>query len=469
LEQQLKAHLVFDENSTKILKEISRHCIISGRDLSLEQAGNWAKDGGGEDPDLFLINCRVFFKGRNAEGPIARKNFIHILSQIRQYRKRSRIILLLPQNKGNDAEMIAGLLKMNVYDFWYIDRFDEADIKRFILVKRSLADVEEYLYEIEAREDYCKSMTGQQEKNVTLSGKIKNIYQPYFIKSNIIAFYSHDDSLVNQGAALLTAVTLAELGFKVALVETITSTPHLAGNLSFSHPFCNTRHAISMYVQQDNDFIRTCLFNNEKYREDGYWRDKDRHLASYPASLFFLPDGMREDNIPLAQMKEYWPAFVTELTKVIMFEKDFNFLIFCGCGENTFTEFVMQEIAYLRFITISMLPGSIAYGIKERKTGHGKTRLIGTKKVKYLLDELKELGEDAFLYPPVNFTDEILGYIYLKNLKKISQESWHFINHLTAVIGIRKNDEENRKEISYQISNEIAKLISYLKRKLIGR
>ncbi len=138
---------------------------------------------------------------------------------------------------------------------------------------------------------------------------------------------------------------------------------------------------------------------------------------------------------------------MTELTKIIMFEKDFNFLIFCCYGEDIFTENIMKDLAYLKFISINMLPGSIAYGIKERKNGRGDIRIIGEQKISYLLEELNELGEVPFLYPPANFADDILGYIYLKNFKKISQESWRFIDRITAAIGVRQDYEEKRKGI----------------------
>ena len=430
MKHKIRAHVVFGENSTKVLEEISKHCIITGRSFSLEQAGIWAKDAGGEDPDVFLINSRVFFKG-NKEEVKETKVFLRILAQIREYRRKSRIVPLFPEGKRNNTELTAGLLRMNIYDFWFIERFDEADIRNFIYRTRTLADVKGYLND-----------------GLGLTGRIKNIYEPYYVKSNVIAFCSYDDSLINQGVAFLTAVRLAENGFKVALVETITNIPRLAGILSVNHPFCNTRHALTMFVQQGNDFIRNCLFNSVKYTEDGYWQEKDRHLDYLPANLFFLPDGIRKDNISIEQMKENWQAFVTKLTNIIMFEKDFHFLVFICYGDSIYTDAVMKELANLKFITVNMLPESIAYGLMQKNHGPRNVRIIGAKKVAYLLDELKEMEEEPFIYPPSGFTDEVLGYVYLKDFRRISRESWNFIDQITSLVGIRQNDERKKNKVS---------------------
>lgn len=75
-----------------------------------------------------------------------------------------------------------------------------------------------------------------------------------------------------------------------------------------------------------------------------------------------------------------------------MFEQDFNFLIFSCFGDSVFTDVIMQELAYLRFVTVNMLPCSIAAGIVETKQNAGKTRLIGTQRIPYLQDELTELS-----------------------------------------------------------------------------
>ncbi|MCR4443463.1 MAG: hypothetical protein QHH10_14280 [Peptococcaceae bacterium] len=435
-----KAHLVFPSIEQAALEEFSKCCLITGRNSTLEETCNWAQEGGGEDPDLILINCAAWFSGSQLPERLLRKKLLQNLSTLKKNRPASRLVLLLPARAAAETQFISGLLQARVYNFWFLDSYDREDIINFIYTDRSLAEVERYLEKSEKELANIKS-TGR-KKRAGLAGDLKRIHQPYYVKSNIIAFWSEDDALLNHGTAVLTALNLAENGFKVALIETVSSIPRLASTLSLPHPYYNTRHALSMFAGRKTEFYKDCLFNAEKYQQDKHTAGISPDVGDFPPNLYFLPDGRREDNLKWAEMENNWRSFITELARVILFQKDFNFLLFCGHGKSMFNDVVLDELAYIKFITVNMLPCSIVYGLKEMKDGPGKINLIGTSKIGYIEDQLNDLKKPPLLYPPRSFAEEFTDYVYLKKKSRIGPETRHFIKQVTELIGIKSDLDE---------------------------
>lgn len=442
--QFLKVHLVFPETPPALVGEISKYCHITGKDTNLEAACSWAIEGSGAQPDIFLINCGASFVDYQNNTVGKRKLFLDQVRKIKISRPNSRLVLLLPDSIEGDAALVTGLLKQELYDFWYLDTFDETDIISCIFTIRSLAEVEEYLKQRE------KSNTGKNKANnkYVFSRNFKKIYQPHYVKSNIIAFSSDDDSLLNYAIGIFTAFELARMGIKVALIEPISSIPRLAGCLSISHPFFNIRHALTMYAQQNNLFIKNCLFNKEIYLADRNSPAGYSYVEEYPANFYMLPDGMRDDNLSLSEIEKYWPHFVEDLVKTVMFEKDFSFLIFICQGHSRFNEVILSEYANIRYLTVNMLPGSIIYGMREIKRAKGKISIISNARVPYINNQLRRLGITPVMYPPAKLAEEFLEFVYIKKMRRLSQDTMLFINKIIEVLGI-KNDEEETAAFSW--------------------
>jgi hypothetical protein len=430
-----RAYIVFWEQDKKLIKEINKYCLITGWDFTLEAAATWAKDGGGEDPELFLINGAVYFSGTGKKKGTKSRDFLRLLLTIKRYRPRSRIVLLLPEDRVTDKELVLNLLKMRVYDFWFLAGFDEKDVQEFIVSKRTLDEVEQYLEKVTKELHHLFGhLSGG---NNLFSKEHEKIFKPYHIKSNVMAFWSEDNTLVNYGLAVLTALNLAGQGFKVALVEPVSHAPCLAGCLSVNHPYYNTGHALSMYIQGNNDFIKSCLYNNEKYLDDPYSGKERDHVKYFPPGLFLLPDMKRDDNAAQLEMEEHWRDFATELFRLVIFERGFHFLIFVGTGKDLFNDVILDEVAYTKFITVDMLPPSILKGIAEREKEPDRIHLVGTRNVSYINKEFISLNEAPFLYPPEGLEKDFLNYVYTQDYRKITRDTQIFINNLLERIGIK--------------------------------
>jgi hypothetical protein len=414
-----------------LLKELNKYCQITGWNTTLESASTWAKEGGGEDPDLFLINSTVYFSTMDKQKSTKTKEFLRMLLTIKEQRRKSQIILLLPEKKIIERDLIVNLIKMQIYNFWFLDSFAEEDVQEFVLMRRTLADVEKYLLEKERELQHLK------RSNNLFPREGEKLFKPYHIKSNILTFWSESNTALNCGLALLTALNLAERGFQVALVETVSSVPYLAGCLSVSHPYFNTSHALSMYLQGNNDFIKNCLNHAEKHLASSYATEDCKYLRYLPPGFYFLPDGKRADNASEKKMKESWCAFMMELSRFIIFEQGFHFLIFLASGRNFFNQVVLEDLTYLKFITVDMLPSSVLYGLRERQKEQGKVQIIGTNNLRGINQELKGLREEPFLYPPQTFMEDFLQYVYTQDYRKITRETQVFINNLMGIIGIK--------------------------------
>lgn len=439
----LRTHLVFKEREKKFLKALNKYCQITGFDATLEGASKWAHEGGGEDPDLILINSTVYFSTSSKQKNAKTKDFLRILLHIKEQRRQSQMVLLLPEQMIVERELIVNLLKMQLYNFWFLDSFDEDDIQDFLLTRRALADIEKYLEEKERELQYFLL-----KNSTVLSKTSEKIFKPYHIKSNILTFWSEQNTTLNSGMALLAALNLAEHGFQVALVETVSLVPSLAACLSVNHPYFNTSHALSMYIQGNKDFIKNCLYNGEGYLNNPYTTQDSKYLKYLPQGLFLLPDAKREDNATELEMKEYWRAFVMELARYIIFEKGFHFLIIIGSGRNYFNQVVLDEVTYAKFITVDMLPASVLYGLSERKKDKGKTQIIGTNNLKSINKEITELAEEPFLYPSATFENDFLNFVYSQDYRKISRETQEFINILLEKVGVKIPDLKNMEKKS---------------------
>ncbi|MDD4753563.1 MAG: hypothetical protein PHT78_10020 [Desulfitobacteriaceae bacterium] len=437
----LRTHLVFREQEKKLLKVLNKYGQITGFDTTLESASTWAQEGRGEDPDLILINSTVYFSGSDKQKDTKNKGFLRMLLNIKEQRRKSQIVLLLPEPMIVKRELIVNLLKMQLYNFWFLDSFDEDDIREFIFTRRTLTDMEKYLEEKERELQYYLI------KNSTAIPKMgEKIFKPYHIKSNILTFWSEHNTTLNCGMALLTALNLAEHGFQVALVETVCPVPSLSACLSVSHPYFNTSHALSMYIQGNKDFIKNCLYNGEGYINNSYTTEDSQNLKYLPQSLYFLPDAKREDNATDLEMEEHWRTFVMELSRYIIFEKGFHFLIFLTSGRNFFNEVVLEEVTYTKFLTVEMLPSGVLFGLRERQKDYDKTQIIGTDNLQFINKEIKGLAEEPFLYPPATFEHDFLNYVYTQDYRKISLESQEVINTLIERIGVKLPALDVRKK-----------------------
>ncbi|MGI6607133.1 MAG: hypothetical protein ACOX2X_08880 [Peptococcia bacterium] len=441
---KVRAHLVLGEKENEpnsgLIKVISQYCMITGWSSSLDEAAVWAEKGGGEDPDLILINSAVYFLAPDKLRKPRTKDFLRLILTMKKCRLKSRIILLLSENMLLNRELIINLLKMQIYNLWFLDSFDEDDVRDFLRTDRTIEDVEKYLELKDKELAYYRSLRGDGANSTVLPKDGEKLFKPYHVQSNIITFWSENDTCLNYGMAILTALNLARHGFKVLLGETISAVPCLAGCLAIEHPYFNMSHALAMFMQGNHDFMKNCFYNGEKYLNDPYALSREESkdfLEFLPSGLYFLPDGKREDSPCETVPQEQWAAFLTQLSRIIMFEKGFHFLIFVGSGRNRFNQQVLEEFTYTKFITVDLLPASILYGIKEREKGEGRTKIIGTKAVTKINKEIKGMGEEPFLYPPASFVDDFLQFVYTRNYRKITTETEAFVDMLMEAVGVK--------------------------------
>ncbi len=435
MEDFLRAHLICWENTGEIIDEIKKYCVITGKSPTFKEACLWAKESGGAAPDLFVVNGGEYFSSVLGAEDGTRKALLRGLREIKKQRQQSRIILLLPTDKVQDDALIVGLLKTRVYDFWFYDDFDEKDIREFLLTERTLENAEEYLVRRQEQTD----PRGQRKRSFFgFHSRFKQTYKPYYVKSNIIAFWSEDDLLLNQGIALMTAIRLAQAGFKVALLEAVTPTPQLASCLSIAHFPRNIRHALALYSQKNNKLLKNYLFNIDDIHEYGLQHGGDYSIADLPANLYLLPDGVREDSLPLKELKRNWKPFIDEIMRATIFEKDYNFIVLICSGNTYFGNVILNEVAYLKFITLNMLPGSVVKALEKRRAASQENvHLIGGQRMKYVAAELRDLGEKPFLYVPASLEEDFLNLVYLQNIRKIGTETREFIEMIVERTGVK--------------------------------
>jgi len=433
-----RVHLIMSEDDQPIVEEISRQCQVTCWNRSLDEAVKWAGSGAGAEPDILLVNSSQYITGESKLR--LRKYFISQVKAIKQKRCQTRIVLLIPLSFLGDLDLVTSLMKLQIYDLWFLDSFDKWDINQFITQARTPESLELYIKELET----LLINTGK----ITLSqGSLpsEKIFKPYYIKSNVLAFYSSEDILTNTGLAVLTALNLAQLGFKVGLVETISPLPQLAAAMTVRHPYFNTSHALAMYSLGNREFLKKSLFNSTEYLEDTNALDNFPHLQYYPETLFFLPDGRRQDNLTAAEVQSTWPDFAAELTKIAMFEQNYHFLIYLCNGHSPLNDLILKELANLRFMTISLLPGSIVSAREQEIRKTEKTRLIVSGYLKYVVEELEEAGGLEPLYCSAEVQRDFLNYLYFKNYSEIGAVTQDFINNLLSQAGVRLHKSAKNK------------------------
>jgi len=213
-----------------------------------------------------------------------------------------------------------------------------------------------------------------------------------------------------------------------------------------------------MYAQQNNHFIKNCLFNKEIYLADKNSPAGYSYVEEYPTNFYMLPDGMKDDNPALAKIEEYWPRFVEDLVKTVIFEKDFSFLIFICQGHSKFNEVLLSEYANIRYLTVNMLPGSIIYCMEEIKRAKGKVTIISNTRASYINKQLQRLGIPPVFYPPAKLAEEFMEFVYIKKMRRLSQETMSFINKIIEVLGIKNDEEETAAFSRINLFNKIWRL-----------
>lgn len=296
-----------------------------------------------------------------------------------------------------------------------------------------------------------KTEKEEEEISVGDGGTVKEqVVINQIIRSNIIAFWSLDSSLINHGLALFTALKLAEKNFKVALIEPVTDLPKLAVSLDMIHPFYNTSHAVTMFAEHNTKFIKDCLINSEKYLDDPRTPEqaKTAEIGCYPKTLYILPDVKKMDNIK--NPGEHWRNFILELSRIIVFEKKFDFLIFDCSQNNDLNKTIINDVAYLKFLVTGLHPAGVSYALNQRDKSPDNYHLVASKYVDFLY---KELG-DSLLYVPETFENDIIKFIYLKD-SSLTEESQAFVNQLIERIGVQMPEQSQKQGV-----------LSFLKKKV---
>jgi len=430
----LKVHVVMSDAQQMVVEEISRQCQVTCWNRLLAEVAAWAESGAGEEPHILLISSSDYL-GSPKSVDRQTKKFLLTLKGIRQKRQRARIVILIPLDYLGNLELVSELIKLRIYDLWFLEDFDEKDIYDFLNTRRDKAGLEAY---IKAREKEFWLRGKAEPKIGTLAEKI---FQPYYLKPNVLAFYSTEDTHINTGLAILTALNLAQLGFKVALVESITHLTQLAPAMSVPHPFFNTSHALTMYELGNNGFLRNCMFNSARYVRDSYVTEQNEHVQYYPESLYFLPDKVGGERLASQGSRPKWQDFFFELTRVTMFERDFHFLIYLCNGWSEINKLIINKMAYLQFITVNLLPGSVVNAVDELFLEQGDLYLVASGYTDFLAKELKGLGSKQPLYCPDSFRADLLKYLYFKNYSAIGSQTQEFINRILEITGVRLSKE----------------------------
>lgn len=437
--QLQRAHLVFENISQELIAEISKYCIITCIHERIEEVSKWVSDNRGYGPDLFLINCARHFSGlKKTSYSRAKAAFLNHLSEIKKAEPDSRLVLLIPEYFANDLNFLAALLKLRIFDLWFLDSFGEKDISEFITVSRTQEELENYIREKEEIQLINKN-------NGFLKNKLDKIYRPYYVKSNVMAFWSFDEPLLNHAVAVLTSLKLAANGFKVALIEGITPVPRLAWSMHLDHPYFNTRHALAMYAAQNTGFLKNCLFNSERYLDNPHSMEKDEFLAKYPRELYFLPDRMGRDGLFPSEHSSFWKDFVDSLTRIIIFEQNFNFLIYLCEGYNEYNKQILTELAYTKFLTISLHPASILLAQQESRKGNN-LHIIGNLDLGAEVANPENYLTQPLVCAPSTIKKDFLGFVYKKDFLEITPETHKFIEVLTELIGVRLSPYEPRQK-----------------------
>ena len=124
-----------------------------------------------------------------------------------------------------------------------------------------------------------------------------------------------------------------------------------------------------------------------------------------------------------------------------MFERDFHFLIYLCNGWSEINKLIINKMAYLQFITVNLLPGSVVNAVDELFLEQGDLYLVASGYTDFLAKELKGLGSKQPLYCPDSFRADLLKYLYFKNYSAIGSQTQEFINRILEITGVRLSKE----------------------------
>jgi hypothetical protein len=430
--EQKTIHVVFSKHIEALEDLLNRFGSVSGWTSGMEDACLWAKEGGGPDPEIILINGTDFYrefkpkKGVDPDGV-----FLDLIKQVQDHRVGSRIILLLPEAKKRESRLAYGLISAGIYDYWFLDSLDSETAEMILTAPRDIEALDHYLEDLGPAEayvppdmfetpdaaepdDFLFDAGAEMVRERPAERPIGEMSRPE-IKSAVVAFWSEDDSMLSYGSGILLAIFLAQKGFKVALMEGISRTPRLAGALGLRHPFFNTGHALSMFARGQDKPFQTCIFNADTYKKDSNAFDDHAFLSKYPQSLYFLPDERRQDNVDAETMQANWDRFLMETTKWCLFDRGFHFLIYLCHGESVFNR-ILLEMAHVKMIGIQPWPTSVAMGLEMQRRWPGQCMILWGTQSDAFHKEARIFPRESLVIQPERFEQDAMSLFYFKKM-----------------------------------------------------
>lgn len=460
-QQKPTVHLVIKGTSVGLIEKIKEQCIYTGRDETLDSLLLAVREGRGGDPEIYLINAGTFFSILNQDLVKARTEvLIANLRELRLLKPKSRLVVLFPEDKKTDIDLIDGLLKLGIYDFYFLDQVTDEDITTWLYTEKNINDVSAYL-DLKNRKDQVvrttrSSQTNQidevwidplsEEDSARQKAKIvktETVYTPYIVNKQIIAFWGTDEPFLSHGLAVLTAKQLASQGFKVALIEPIKNIPNLAETTGFKHKYLNITNALNRYREGDSEFLKKCLINKTQYQDDpNAPEDQFGNVENWPDNLYVLP------SINSLEAKEglsgIWRSFINDLLKDIVFQKGLDFVIIDVTGEDEIAYNTLEHATKVFYIS-NLHPANLCYAIEQQKQKDNDFHIIASRYVEFIAGELAGELQEPILYPPDNIYNELLRMIYLHD-HRFSEESLLFIEKITAKLGVKLNNNPYDKK-----------------------
>ena len=197
----MKVHLVFDSDETELAAVIQQHAEISGWDYTFDTAAQWAASKKGESPDVILASgtCDISTVDLNTGEQNRNKAIIKRLTEIRVNRPESRVIILLPPEKENSKDFLAGLVSLGIYDIYFINEFNEEDIQKWLHTKKALPDVQQLLPEVEMeqKDEQLVKVSFKNQKHIPRKEKIKEMLKitPAKDKKQVILLATGDNDI----------------------------------------------------------------------------------------------------------------------------------------------------------------------------------------------------------------------------------------------------------------------------------
>jgi hypothetical protein len=468
---QKTIHVVFSKHIGALESLLNQYGTVSGWTSSMEDACLWAAEGGQPDPEIILINGTDFYREfKPKKGVDADDVFLDLVKQVQSHRGESRIILLLPEAKGQKSKIAYDLICEGIYDYWFLDSLDSKTVETILSETRDMESLDRYLEQLEAADervfpdmsgprpdadeisdadempdagetpDYMYGAAPDIRADIIMEKPARQPAQETNrpeIKSAVVAFWSEDDSVLSYGSGIALAFFLAQKGFKVALLEGISKTPRLAGALGLRHPFFNTGHALSMFARGQDKPFQACIFNADTYKKDPNAFDDHVFLAKYPRSLFFLPDERRQDNVDMETMRLNWDRFLMEMTKWCLFDREFHFLIYLCHGESVFNK-ILMEMAHVKMIGIQPWPTSVAAGLEMQRQWPGQCMILWGTRSAVFQKEAKIFPHESLVIKPDSFEQDVMSLFYFKKtVHSFDMETQMYLEQLSKRITTR--------------------------------